>query len=103
MLRVWFINSNFKDALNRASVVPSHMSSPTQLMGIICLNVATVALAAAGVEADMSQHRLVFILADGTCPIWAVSSLRLLKVPFGWSGEPVPLRFFPLSTPTSFY
>jgi hypothetical protein len=30
-----FINLNFRDALNRASVVPSHTSSPTQSVGTI--------------------------------------------------------------------
>ena len=53
ILRIWFINLNFRNALNRASVVPNHTARQLSQLERSHLNIATVALVAAEVGADV--------------------------------------------------
>jgi hypothetical protein len=65
---IWFINFNFRDALNRASVVPSRTSSPTQLVGTIPSQRSNGSASGSGSGSRHGSASTVFIPVDEDVP-----------------------------------
>jgi hypothetical protein len=64
----WFINLNFRNALNRASVMPSHTSSPAQSVGTIPSQRSNGSASGSGSGSRHGSASTVFIPADEDMP-----------------------------------
>jgi hypothetical protein len=99
---IWFINLNFRDALNRASVVPSRTSSPTQSVGMIPSRRSNGSVNASGSGSRHGSASTVFIPADEDMldvgSTLTQSSFRSVSM-----DSPRHSDVFPLSALSSFY